>query len=133
MARPGGYSGARAVPTDLSVVGYFGKVLQALSRDAFHQIGITPHWFGALDNTGAYLSDGKTFKLTVPHPMPASLFWPVTVYNPDTRSEINSGQGKAALRSLFDIRLEITRLGNNPGSIDLSLARPRQRAKKASG
>jgi len=57
--------------------------------------------------------------LTVPHPVPASLFWSVTVYDPDTRSEIDSGQGKAALRSLFEIKPEITRLGSDTGTIDL--------------
>jgi hypothetical protein len=77
------------------------------------------YWFGARDNTGEFLDGSKTYKLTVPHPVPASLFWSVTVYDPDTRSEIDSGQGKAALRSLFEVKPEITRLGNNTGTIDL--------------
>jgi hypothetical protein len=38
------------------------------------------YWFGARDSTGAYLDGGKSYKLTVPHPVPASLFWsPLTI------------------------------------------------------
>jgi len=77
------------------------------------------YWFGARDSAGNFLDGGKTYKLTVPHPVSASLCWSVTVYDPDTRSEIDSGQGKAALRSLFEIKPEITRLGTNTGTIDL--------------
>src|SRR5215471_5843501 len=77
------------------------------------------YWFGARDSSGAFLDGGKNYKLTVPHPVPANLFWSVTVYDPDTRSEIDSGQGKAALRSLFEIKPEITRLGSNAGTTDL--------------
>ena len=77
------------------------------------------YWFGARDRTGRFLDGGKSYKLTVPHPVPAGLFWSLTVYDPETRSEIDSGQGKAALRSLFEIKPEITRLGTNTGSIDL--------------
>jgi hypothetical protein len=77
------------------------------------------YWFGARDDKGAYLDGSQSYKLTVPHPVPASLFWSLTVYDPDTRSEIDSSQGKAALRSLFEIKPEITQLGNNTGTIDL--------------
>ena len=35
-----------------------------------------------------------------------SLFWSVTVYDPDTRSEIQTDQGQAALRSLFELKDE---------------------------
>jgi len=36
--------------------------------------------------------------------VPVKLFWSVTVYDSDTRSEIQTDQGKAALRSLFELR-----------------------------
>jgi hypothetical protein len=62
------------------------------------------YWFAARDNTGAYLDGGKTYKLTIPQPVPAGLFWSVTVYDPDTRSEIQTDQNKAALRSLFELK-----------------------------
>ena len=40
----------------------------------------------------------------MPLPVPAKLFWSVTVYDPDSRSEIATSQDKAALRSLFELR-----------------------------
>ena len=66
--------------------------------------GGSVYWFAARDKNDAYLDGGKTYKLTVPQPVPANLFWSVTVYDPDTRSEIQTDQGKAALRSLFELR-----------------------------
>jgi hypothetical protein len=39
----------------------------------------------------------------VPQPVPAKLFWSVTVYDARTRSEIRTGQDKAALRSMFEL------------------------------
>jgi len=62
------------------------------------------YWLGARDATGAFLDGGKTYKLTVPQPVPAKLFWSLTIYDPDTRSEIVTDQGKAALRSLFELK-----------------------------
>jgi hypothetical protein len=90
------------------------------------------YWFGARDSSGAYLDGGKTYKLTVPHPVPASLFWSVTVYDPDTRSQIDSGQGNAALRSLFELKPNIERLGSTTGTIDLFFgpSAPAEKAKQ---
>lgn len=62
------------------------------------------YWFAARDRDGAFLDGGSTYKLTVPQPVPASLFWSVTVYDTETRSEIQTDQGKAALRSLFELK-----------------------------
>ena len=62
------------------------------------------YWLGARDNTGAFLDGGKTYRLTIPQPVPAGLFWSVTAYDSDTRSEIQTDQNKAALRSLFELR-----------------------------
>ena len=72
------------------------------------------YWLGVRDNTGAFLDGGKTYKLTVPLPVPAKLFWSLTIYDPDTRSEIVTDQGKAALRSLFELKGK-----TGSGSIDL--------------
>jgi hypothetical protein len=66
--------------------------------------GGSAYWFAARDDTGAYLDGGKTYKLTMPQPVPAKLFWSVTLYDPDTRSEVQTDQGKAALRSLFELK-----------------------------
>jgi hypothetical protein len=62
------------------------------------------YWLGLRDSSGAYLDGSKTYKLTVPLPVPGKLFWSVTVYDPDTRSEIQTAQNKAALRSLFELK-----------------------------
>jgi hypothetical protein len=45
--------------------------------------------------------------------MPASLFWSVTVYDPNTRSEIHTDQGTVPLLSLFELK------GKTDPSIDL--------------
>jgi hypothetical protein len=62
------------------------------------------YWLGLRDTTGATLDGGKTYKLTVPQPVPYRLFWSVTVYDTDTRSQIQTDQGKAALRSMFELK-----------------------------
>jgi hypothetical protein len=62
------------------------------------------YWQGQRDATGAYLDGGKSYKLTVPLPVPAGLFWSVTVYDSATRSEIKTAQDKAALRSMFELK-----------------------------
>jgi hypothetical protein len=62
------------------------------------------YWLGARDATGAYLDGGQTYTLTMPQPVPAKLFWSVTVYDSESRSQIVTDQGKAALRSLFELK-----------------------------
>jgi hypothetical protein len=62
------------------------------------------YWLGARDRSGAYLDGGKTYKLSVPLPVPAGLFWSVTAYDAATRSEVQTDQDKAALRSLFELK-----------------------------
>jgi hypothetical protein len=62
------------------------------------------YWLGTRDAGGAYLDGGKNYKLRVPLPAPAKLFWSVTVYDAETRSEIATDQGHAALRSLFELK-----------------------------
>jgi hypothetical protein len=61
------------------------------------------YWLGTRDRTGAFLDGSKTYLLTVPLPVPAKLFWSVTVYDPENRSEILTEQGKAALGSLAEL------------------------------
>jgi hypothetical protein len=62
------------------------------------------YWLGVRDNTGATLDGGKAYKLSVPQPVPGKLFWSVTVYDTDTRSQVLTDQGKAALRSMFELK-----------------------------
>src|SRR5262249_19000176 len=62
------------------------------------------YWLGNRDASGAFVDGGKTYKLTVPQPVPANLFWSVTVYDAATRSEVQTAQDRAALRSLFELK-----------------------------
>jgi hypothetical protein len=62
------------------------------------------YWLGLRDNTGAILDGDRQYSLSVPLPVPARLFWSVTVYDVDTRSQIRTTQNKAALRSLFELK-----------------------------
>lgn len=90
--------------------------LEAREKWFYQAIGASPamfrrdtkagslYWLGLRDKTGAYLDGGKNYKLTVPLPVPANLFWSVTVYDTDSRSQIKTDQNKAALRSLFELK-----------------------------
>ena len=62
------------------------------------------YWLGVRDNNGNTLDGGKSYKLTVPQPVPGKLFRSVTVYDTDTRSQVQTDQGKAALRSMFELK-----------------------------
>jgi hypothetical protein len=62
------------------------------------------YWLAARDRSGAYLDGGKSYRLTVPTPVPGKLFWSVTVYDSQTRSQVQTDQDKAALRSLFELK-----------------------------
>jgi hypothetical protein len=113
-----------ATTKDLSTGSFLD--LQAMDNAYFQGIGANPSmgkrepgagsiYFAAFrDNTGAYLDGGKSYKLTVPGPVPANLFWSATVYDTNTRSEIATDQHKAAIRSLFEKPKP-----NPDGSIDL--------------
>jgi hypothetical protein len=62
------------------------------------------YWLATRDEAGAYLDGGKTYKLSIPQPVPGKLFWSVTAYDAQTRSEVRSDQNKAALRSMFELK-----------------------------
>ena len=61
------------------------------------------YWLGLRDADGTYLDGARTYRLAVPQPVPGKLFWSITVYDAETRSEIRTGQNQAALRSLFEL------------------------------
>ena len=65
--------------------------------------GGSVYWFGARDSDGAYLDGGAAYSLSVPLRVPAKLFWSVTAYDAQSRSQIATEQGNAALRSLFEL------------------------------
>ena len=60
------------------------------------------YWLGHRDADGAYLDGAQSYRLAVPLPVPGKLFWSVTVYDAETRSQIQTEQGRALLSSLFD-------------------------------
>lgn len=62
------------------------------------------YWLGTHDASGQYLDGGKNYKLTIPLPVPAKLFWSVTVYDTDTRSQVATDLNSAALRSMFELK-----------------------------
>ena len=62
------------------------------------------YWLGLRGSDGDYLDGAKNYKLSVPLPVPGKLFWSVTAYDAATRSQIQTDQRKAALRSLFELR-----------------------------
>jgi hypothetical protein len=62
------------------------------------------YWLSTRDSTGAFLDGGKTYKLTIPLPVPGKLFWSLTIYDTATRSQVQTDQDKAALRSMFELK-----------------------------
>jgi len=62
------------------------------------------YWLAARDKSGAFLDGGRSYRLDVPQPVPGKLFWSLTIYDAETRSQIKTDQNKAALRSLFELR-----------------------------
>lgn len=66
------------------------------------------------DRDGNYLYGAKTYKLNIPGNVPAQDFWSVVAYDPQTRSELQTGQPFPSRNSKRDS------LNTNPdGSIDL--------------
>ncbi|MHC4946031.1 MAG: DUF1254 domain-containing protein [Planctomycetota bacterium] len=70
--------------------------------------------WGYLDSKGNYLDGGETYKLNIPKDPPAEKFWSIAVYDPQTRSLLQTGQPfptKAGWRDKMIV--------NDDGSIDL--------------
>lgn len=62
------------------------------------------YWMAVRDAQGTFLDGGKNYRLTVPQPVPGKLFWSVTIYDTATRSQVQTDQDKAALRSMFELK-----------------------------
>ena len=54
------------------------------------------------DETGTYIDGTKSYRMTIPGPVPAKLFWSVTVYDAYTRCLIETPLMRAAVRSHLD-------------------------------
>jgi hypothetical protein len=70
--------------------------------------------FGILDKNGNYLDGAKNYKLNIPANVPAKNFWSIVVYDPQTRSELQTSQ---PLPSIQSQRAKLTY--NEDGSVDL--------------
>lgn len=68
------------------------------------------------DDAGVYLDGGTTYQLTLPPDVPAKDFWSVVVYDPQTRSELQTDQPFPSRNSQRD---ELTY--NPDGSVTLTL------------
>ena len=70
--------------------------------------------WGDRDSSGHYLDGSKSYRLTLPPNVPAKNFWSVVAYDPQTRSELQTGQPYPSRSS------QTGDLAANPdGSIDL--------------
>jgi hypothetical protein len=72
------------------------------------------YFYTPRDASGAYLDGAKSYKLNVPGPVPAKLFWSVTVYDSETRTIIDTGQRRGAVRTMFEKSKQ-----NADGSFDI--------------
>jgi hypothetical protein len=70
--------------------------------------------WGYLDANGNALDGGKTYKLNLPKDIPALKFMSVVVYDPQTRSELQTSQPYPSKNNVRDELIE-----NQDGSIDL--------------
>jgi len=99
---------------DFNTQGYTDLV--AREKWFFQAIGASPamfrrdpgagslYWLGLADHNGSSLNGGKSYRLSVPLPVPTRLFWSVTVYDTVTRSQVQTAQNKSALRSLSELK-----------------------------
>ena len=86
-------------------------MLDARSLFHYYATGITPamaaarpgsgsaYAYAARDSQGRYLDGGKTYKITLPAPVPAKDFWSFTVYDNQTHSMLESNQKLAGIDS----------------------------------
>ena len=86
-------------------------MLDARTLFHYYATGITPAMAAAKPGTGSayagafrdaqgrYLDGGKTYKVTLPAPIPAGDFWSFTVYDNQTRSMLETDQKLAGIDS----------------------------------
>ena len=71
--------------------------------------------YAAKDAAGNYLDGAKNYKMHIPPNVPAKKFWSVVVYDPQTRSELQTGQTYPSKANDRDKDM----VKNADGSIDL--------------
>jgi hypothetical protein len=87
------------------------RMLDARTLFHYYATGITPamansapgtgsaYVLAARDSRGRYFDGGKTYKITLPAPVPAAQFWSFTVYDNQTRSLLETDQKLAGIDS----------------------------------
>jgi hypothetical protein len=87
------------------------RMLDARTLFHYYATGITPamafskpgtgsaYAYAARDSKGEYLDGGKTYKITLPAPIPVGQFWSFMVYDGQTRSMLETDQKLAGLDS----------------------------------
>jgi len=79
-----------------------------------------------LDENGNYMDGSKTYKVNIPANVPVKDFWSIVVYDPQTRSQLQTGQpfpGRNNQRHKLDV--------NEDGSVDLYFAPKAPKGKDA--
>jgi len=87
------------------------RMLDARTLFHYYAAGVTPamafskpgtgsaYAYAARDSMGRYLDGGKTYKITLPAPIPVGQFWSFMVYDGQTRSILETDQKLAGLDS----------------------------------
>jgi hypothetical protein len=87
------------------------RMLDGRTLFHYYATGITPamafskpgsgsaYAYAGRDSKGRYLDGGKTYKITLPAPIPAAQFWSFMVYDGQTRSMLETDQKLAGLDS----------------------------------
>jgi hypothetical protein len=101
-ARTGDFGSSRAIDLDASDHYFFAGwgTSSAIGRQKVGQGSI--YFLSFKDNSGSYLNGSKSYKMTIPGPVPAGLFWSTTVYDAETRCLIETPLNRAAVRSHLD-------------------------------
>jgi len=82
---------------------FFFQAWGTTAAGGMRKVGAGSIYFAAYkDSTGTYFDGAKNYKLNIPRPVPAKLFWSVTVYDSETRTIIDTDQGRGAVRMLFE-------------------------------
>ncbi|MCB8881577.1 DUF1254 domain-containing protein [Acidisoma cellulosilytica] len=87
------------------------RMLDARTLFHYYATGVTPamtapapgtgsaYAVSVRDSQGRYLDGGKTYRITLPGPVPAKQFWSFTVYDNQTRSLLETDQKSAGIDS----------------------------------
>ncbi len=82
---------------------FFFQAWGTTAAGGMRKVGAGSIYFSTMkDSSGTYFDGGENYKLTIPGPVPAKLFWSVTVYDSETRTIINTDQGRGAVRMMFE-------------------------------